>query len=193
MYAPIYTATARLAADCGRLTGRCSEAGKVSGCGRQLEHQLEIGVPTANPSPRQVWWIYGARNRDDHPFAEESRSLLKQLARGRYYVVYGRPAVTDRLETDFDASGHIDTALLEKIGVSRESDFYLCGTSSFLQNLRDGLRDWGVLAENGYGIINGYGREVRPNVYLVNASSKTKSDVLSHPNIAFLTYSIMVS
>ena len=30
----------------------------------------------AEKSQRQVWWIYGARNRDDHPFAEESRSLL---------------------------------------------------------------------------------------------------------------------
>src|SRR5208337_1072358 len=30
-------------------------------------------------SQREIWWIYGARNSGDHPFAEESRSLLKQL------------------------------------------------------------------------------------------------------------------
>jgi MOSC domain-containing protein YiiM/NAD(P)H-flavin reductase len=29
-------------------------------------------------SQREVWWTYGARNRADHPFAEESHSLLKQ-------------------------------------------------------------------------------------------------------------------
>jgi len=34
-------------------------------------------------SQREIWWIYGARNSAEHPFAEESRSLLKQLARGR--------------------------------------------------------------------------------------------------------------
>src|SRR5947209_9784032 len=33
----------------------------------------------AGKTQRQVWWIYGARNRVDHPFAEESRSLLKRL------------------------------------------------------------------------------------------------------------------
>ena len=102
----------------------------------------------AEKSQRQVWWIYGARDRANHPFAEESRSLLTRLSLGRRYVVYSKPDVTDQAGIDFDASGHIDTALLEKIGVSRNSDFYLCGPSSFLDNMRNGLRDWGVLAKN---------------------------------------------
>jgi ferredoxin-NADP reductase/MOSC domain-containing protein YiiM len=102
----------------------------------------------AGKSQREIWWIYGARNRVDHPFAEESRSLLKQLSRGRGYIVYSRPAPIDQVGADFDAPGHIDTALLERIGVSQDSDFYLCGPTSFLQNMRDGLGNWGVLAEN---------------------------------------------
>jgi ferredoxin-NADP reductase/MOSC domain-containing protein YiiM len=109
----------------------------------------------AETSQRAVWWIYGARNRIDHPFAEESRSLLKQLLCGRGYIVYSRPAATDQPKRDFDSSGHIDVALLERIGVSRNSDFYLCGPSSFLQNMRDGLRNWGVLAENVHTEIFG--------------------------------------
>lgn len=99
-------------------------------------------------SQREIWWIYGARNRLEHPFAEESRSLLKQLSRGRSYIVYSRPGATDRSEMDFDATGHVDTAVLERIGVSRDSDFYLCGPSSFLEDMRDGLRNWGVSAEH---------------------------------------------
>ena len=51
----------------------------------------------AERSQREIWWIYGARNRADHPFAEESRSLLKQLSRGRGYIVYSRPAATDQV------------------------------------------------------------------------------------------------
>jgi len=109
----------------------------------------------AEKSQREIWWIYGARNRAEHPFAEESRSLLKQLSRGRSYIVYSRPAATDKVGADFDALGHIDTALLQKIGVSQGSDFYLCGPSSFLQNMRDGLRNWGVLAENVHTEIFG--------------------------------------
>ncbi|MFZ0298190.1 MAG: MOSC and FAD-binding oxidoreductase domain-containing protein [Candidatus Sulfotelmatobacter sp.] len=109
----------------------------------------------AERSQREIWWIYGARNSVEHPFAEESRALLKQLSRGRGYIVYSRPAAIDRVGADFDAPGHIDTALLEKIGVSQGSDFYLCGPTSFLQNMRDGLRNWGVLAGNVHTEIFG--------------------------------------
>jgi ferredoxin-NADP reductase len=109
----------------------------------------------AEKSQREIWWIYGARNSVDHPFAEESRSLLKRLSHGRGCIVYSRPAAIDQVGADFDAPGHIDTALLEKIGVPPGSDFYLCGPSSFLQNMRDGLRDWGVLAENVHTEIFG--------------------------------------
>jgi ferredoxin-NADP reductase/MOSC domain-containing protein YiiM len=102
----------------------------------------------AEKSQREIWWIFGARNRAEHPFAEESRSVLKQLSRGRRYIVYSRPAATDQVGADFDSPGHIDTALLERIGVSPNSDFYLCGPPSFLQNMRAGLQKWGVPAGN---------------------------------------------
>ncbi len=119
---------------------------------------------TAEKSQREIWWIYGARNRADHPFAEESRTLLKQLSRGRGYIVYSRPAASDQVGGDFDAPGHIDTALLEKIGVSRNSDFYLCGPPSFLQNMRDGLRTWGVLAGNVHTEIFGSLEAITPGM-----------------------------
>ncbi|MGA9509235.1 MAG: MOSC and FAD-binding oxidoreductase domain-containing protein [Candidatus Sulfotelmatobacter sp.] len=118
----------------------------------------------AGESQQQIWWIYGARNRVDHPFADESRSLLKQLSHGRGYIVYSRPAATDQVGADFDASGHIDTALLERIGVLPTSDFYLCGPTSFLQNMRDGLRNWGVLAENVHTEIFGALESITPGM-----------------------------
>jgi ferredoxin-NADP reductase/MOSC domain-containing protein YiiM len=118
----------------------------------------------AERSQREVWWIYGARNRVEHPFAEESRSLLKQLSRGRGYIVYSRPAAIDQVGADFDAAGHIDAALLERIGVSRDSDFYLCGPSSLLQNMRDGLRNWGVLAGNVHTEIFGSLEAITPGM-----------------------------
>ena len=67
-------------------------------------------------SQREIWWIYGARNSAEHPFAQESRSLVKRLSRGRGYIVYSRPATNDLVGVEFDATGHIDTALLERIG-----------------------------------------------------------------------------
>ncbi len=118
----------------------------------------------AEKSQREIWWIYGARNRVDHPFADESRSLLKQLSRGRGYIVYSKPAPTDQVGTDFDASGHIDTALLERIGVPQSSDFYLCGPTSFLQSMRDGLRTWGVLNGNVHTEIFGSLEAITPGM-----------------------------
>src|SRR6202167_2160217 len=118
----------------------------------------------AERSQREIWWIYGARNRVDHPFAEESRALLKQLSRGRGYIVYSRPAATDQVGADFDASGHIDTALLERIGVSKSSDFYLCGPTSFLQDMRDGMRNWGVPAEDLHTEIFGALESITPGM-----------------------------
>ena len=118
----------------------------------------------AERSRREIWWIYGARNRADHPFAEESRSLLKQLSRGRGYIVYSRPSANDQVGADFDAPGHIDAALLERLGVAQDSDFYLCGPSSFLQDMRDGLRNWGVLAGNVHTEIFGSLEAITPGM-----------------------------
>ncbi len=118
----------------------------------------------AEKSEREIWWIYGARNSADHPFAEESRSLLKQLPHGRSYIVYSRPATTDQVGLDFDASGHIDAALVEKIGVSPDGEFYLCGPPSLLQSMRDGLRNFGVPAENVHTEIFGTLEGITPGM-----------------------------
>jgi ferredoxin-NADP reductase len=59
----------------------------------------------AKRSQQEIWWIYGARNRAEHSLAEESRSLLKQLSRGREYIASSRPAATDQVGPDFDAPG----------------------------------------------------------------------------------------
>lgn len=115
-------------------------------------------------SHREIWWIYGARNRADHLFAKESRSLLKQLSRARGYIVYSRPSAIDQAGVDFDAPGHMDAALLERIGVSRDSDFYLCGPPSFLRMLRDGLQGWGVLAGNVHTEIFGALEAITPGM-----------------------------
>jgi ferredoxin-NADP reductase/MOSC domain-containing protein YiiM len=118
----------------------------------------------AERSHRETWWIYGARNGAQHLFAEESRSLLKQLSRGQSMIVYSNPAATDQPGVDFDTSGRINTALLEKIGVSPNSDFYLCGPSSFMQDMRDGLRNWGVLAGNVHTEIFGALEGITPGM-----------------------------
>src|SRR5262249_23312091 len=140
----------------------------------------------AEGSQRQIWWIYGARNRNEHPFAQESRSLLNQLSRGRSYILYSRPRATDRGGADFDASGHMDVTLLERLNVPRNSDFYLCGPSSFLQNMRDGLRNWGVLAESVHTEVFGALEGITPGMASVDRTPHLpEGPPGSGPSVAF--------
>lgn len=118
----------------------------------------------AESSARQVWWIYGARNRASHPFAEESQFLLEKLAQGRAFIVYSKPSSNEQQGRDFDAVGHIDVALLEKIGVPRDGDFYLCGPSSFLENMRKRLPNWGVPAAHVHMEVFGTQEPITPGM-----------------------------
>ena len=148
----------------------------------------------AERSQREIWWIYGARNRAEHPFAEESRSLLKQLSRGRRYVVYSRPAATDQVGADFDAPGRIDIALLQRLGIAQDSDFYLCGPSSFLQDMRDGLRNWGVLAENVHTEIFGALEAITPGMaQVVHTPHLPQGPPGSGPPVSFARSGITVA
>lgn len=118
----------------------------------------------AEASARPVWWIYGARNRLDHPFAREARDLLAKLPHARSHVQYSRPGATDRLGFDFDATGHLTTAVLEKLGVLRESDFYLCGPTAFLEDLTAGLGTWGVMHDRIHTEVFGSVKAITPGV-----------------------------
>jgi ferredoxin-NADP reductase/MOSC domain-containing protein YiiM/ferredoxin len=118
----------------------------------------------AQSSVRQIWWIYGARNRMDHPFAREARDLLARLPHARSYIQYSRPDVTDKLGSDFDAAGHLIAAALERLGVPRESDFYLCGPQAFLEDLTSGLASWGVAADCIHTEVFGSGKSITPGI-----------------------------
>ena len=59
----------------------------------------------ASASPREVWWLHGARNGKSHAFATEVRQLLGTLARGRSRIWYSRPDADDRVGQDYDATG----------------------------------------------------------------------------------------
>jgi ferredoxin-NADP reductase/MOSC domain-containing protein YiiM len=100
----------------------------------------------AGASSREVWWIYGAHNSDEHPFAAETRALLKALPRGHSHIRYSSPRPGDRLAVDFDAPGRLDMHAIEELGVTRDADFYLCGPSAFMNDLAVGLRNWRVAA-----------------------------------------------
>jgi ferredoxin-NADP reductase len=100
----------------------------------------------AEASPRQVWWLYGARTGREHPFAQEARTLLKTFAHGHSHICYSSPGPEDRPGVDFDAPGRLDVRALQELGVPRDADFYICGPQAFMSDLTAGLAVWGVAA-----------------------------------------------
>src|SRR5689334_2840112 len=118
----------------------------------------------AEKSTRQIWWLFGARNRSDHPFAQESRDLVQLLPHCRSRILYSRPGFADRLGFDFDASGRLGVPVLDELGISRDADFYLCGPTAFLDDLSAGLAAWGVATNRVHKEIFGPGKSLTPGI-----------------------------
>ncbi|CAG9268859.1 2Fe-2S iron-sulfur cluster-binding protein [Paraburkholderia caribensis] len=93
---------------------------------------------------RTTWFFQSARSLKERAFSREIERLAAS-ANGAVNVVR---ALTDtngaREGKDFDVEGRIDVALLCDTLPFNDYDFYLCGPSSFMQSMYDGLRDLNV-------------------------------------------------
>jgi ferredoxin-NADP reductase/MOSC domain-containing protein YiiM len=107
-------------------------------------------------STRQVLWVHTARNGRLHPFAAEVRHLMLALTHGRSYVCYSRPDRQDKMGEDFEATGHLSRSVLEKVGIPRDADVYLCGPNGFMADMKDALSALDVAPERVHvEIFNG--------------------------------------
>ena len=98
----------------------------------------------ASRSTRQVWWLHAARDREHHPFTDEVRGLMLALTHSRSYVCYSKPGSRDKIGEDFDATGHLSRSVFNAVGVPREADFYLCGPTKFMVDMKEALATLGV-------------------------------------------------
>ena len=95
---------------------------------------------------REVWWVHGARNHDEHAFAVEADELLASLPNAHRLVVYSRPGANDVHGVDYDETGHVTADVIAAAGTPVTSDFFLCGPGPFMDSLRSGLVALGVPA-----------------------------------------------
>ena len=149
----------------------------------------------ARPSERQIWWIYGARNGDEHPFAEEARHLIRGLPNCRSFVQYSQPRAGEQPGVHFDAAGHLNVALFERLGIDRNADFYLCGPSSFMRDFAAGLPNWGVARERVATEIFGPGESYAPGQLQVSRHSPHSPAGLpgTGPRVSFARSGLQVS
>jgi ferredoxin-NADP reductase/MOSC domain-containing protein YiiM/ferredoxin len=108
-------------------------------------------------STRPVWWLHGARNRGEHAFAAEVDALLAALPESHRLVAYSQPGPGDALGSDYDASGRLDLASLERANVPTDADYYLCGPDTFMRAMGAALAHRGVqpdrIATETFGAI----------------------------------------
>ncbi|AFY75096.1 flavodoxin reductase family protein [Synechococcus sp. PCC 7502] len=107
-------------------------------------------ISLLNPS-RHIWFLHGARDGSSHAFREEIGAIAAINPNLHVIYCYSQPK-----ENDLDRyhhKGYVDVALIkemvapeimEKLYGSTQAEYYLCGSPSFMDSLRDGLREWGV-------------------------------------------------
>jgi ferredoxin-NADP reductase/ferredoxin len=115
-------------------------------------------------SARRVLWLHGARDRQTHPFATEVQGLMRLLPNGRSHVCYSRPAEDDRMGEDFDAIGHLSQAVFDKIGIPPDAEFYLCGPTRFMTEMKAALTNVGVERARIYSEVFNGGESMTPGV-----------------------------
>ena len=93
-------------------------------------------------SARPVWWLHGARDRDEHAFGHEVDALLATLGDAHRVVAYSRPGTA--ASPDHDRAGRLDLAVLEQAGVPTDADYYLCGPEAFMSAMSAALTERGV-------------------------------------------------
>jgi uncharacterized protein len=102
---------------------------------------------------RHIWFLHGARDRQNHAFRDEINALAVSHPNLHVIYCYSQPTVTDI--GHYHQRGYVDTALIQNIVApemqqlcgSTEADYFLCGSTSFMDAIRDGLRAWGVADE----------------------------------------------
>ena len=142
----------------------------------------------------EIWWLHGARDGAHLAFGAEIRTLLQSLRLAHSRTLFSRPAASDQLGRDYEEKGRIDIALLERLGVSRTSDFYLCGPGDFLAGLTTGLARWGVDESRIHTEI--FGPVVAAHSGLVNEKQQTPhlppGDPGAGPNVTFTRSGLVV-
>ncbi|MEP6563065.1 MAG: 2Fe-2S iron-sulfur cluster-binding protein, partial [Nakamurella sp.] len=97
-------------------------------------------------SARPIWWLHGARNSQEHPFAAEVRALLAELPQAKSEICYSAPLSNDVLGVDYQHHGRLDAQVLRQLAIAPDTHAYLCGPESFMADLGSTLAESGLPA-----------------------------------------------
>jgi ferredoxin-NADP reductase/MOSC domain-containing protein YiiM len=99
---------------------------------------------SAEHSSRPILWLHAARDGAHHPFVAEVSRLMLTLTQGRRYICYSQPRPEDAPGKDFDAAGHLSASDFAALGLSAQTDIYLCGPNRFMEDVKAMLGSQGM-------------------------------------------------
>jgi ferredoxin-NADP reductase/MOSC domain-containing protein YiiM/ferredoxin len=115
-------------------------------------------------SDREIWWLHGARNRSEQPFAAEARTLLASLPHVRADVYYSRPGPDDVKGRDFDSAGRLTASVLAELKPPPNAEAYVCGPTGFMDDISAGLAALGFDASSIHTEPFGPAASVTPGI-----------------------------
>ncbi|BAZ09138.1 oxidoreductase FAD/NAD(P)-binding subunit [Calothrix sp. NIES-4071] len=101
---------------------------------------MAIACCYLNPN-RPIWFVHGTRNGLSHAFRDDILALAQKHPNMHVHFAYSRPRPEDN--GFYHSEGYIDSQKIKQL-VAKEAEFFLCGSPSFMESLRSGLKMWGV-------------------------------------------------
>jgi ferredoxin-NADP reductase/MOSC domain-containing protein YiiM/ferredoxin len=152
-----------------------------------------LNALAATTSDRPVWWLHGARDGAEHPFAAEALGALKALPHGNCHIFYSRPAASDRAGVDYTAQGRLSAAALETLAVPREATAYVCGPQVFMKEMETALLAHGLAPERVHTEIFGAGPALTPGIAATSvAPHQPTGEPGSGPEVQFVRSGLAV-
>jgi ferredoxin-NADP reductase/ferredoxin len=93
---------------------------------------------------REIWWLHGARNGREQPFAAEARALLARLPRVHVRVYFSQPGPDDVEGRTFDQAGRLTASALAALRPPADSEAYICGPAAFMDDISAGCAALGL-------------------------------------------------
>ncbi len=115
-------------------------------------------------SDREIWWLHGARDGHEQPFAAEARALLGSLANARIHVYFSRPGPDDLEGRDFDRAGRLTSSLLAELDPPSDAEAYMCGPPAFMDEISAGLAALGLDASRIHTEVFGPAAGMTPGI-----------------------------
>jgi ferredoxin-NADP reductase len=93
---------------------------------------------------QEIWFFHGVRNCSDHIMKDHLQAIARDNPNVHLNICCSQQDSSYELGRDYHHAGRITPELLKKVLPSSNFDFYLCGPGQMMQEITEGLKEWGV-------------------------------------------------